>query len=140
MRTNLVVFSLVVALTLMASFGFAEPGAAMRISVPFDFYAGDQQLPAGEYTVQMGSGFLPTASVVTILQVNGSATCMLATQPGTDADLSATQLQFNKYGNKRFLSTVSIRGFKADIKMLKLERELRARAEQESDLVIIAQK
>jgi hypothetical protein len=63
---------------------------------------------------------------------------MLVTRPGTDAIDS--KLLFNKYGNKHFLSSVSIQGFKAGVKMQKLERELRAQLQKQSNVVNIAQK
>jgi len=138
MRNNLVVLSLVAAFTLMASFGFAGSGAVMRITVPFDFYAGSEQLPAGEYTFEMASGIEKTGSLVTIRTQKGVGMCMLVTRPGTDAIDS--KLLFNKYGNKHFLSSVSIQGFKAGVKMQKLERELRAQLQKQSNVVNIAQK
>jgi hypothetical protein len=138
MRKNLVVLSLVAAFTLIASFGFAGSRAAMRITVPFDFYAGNQQLPAGEYTFEMASGLTQTGSLVTIRTQKGVGMCMLVTHPGKDAIDS--KLLFNKYGDNHFLSSVSILGFTAGVKMHKLERELRAQFQKQKDVVIIAQK
>jgi hypothetical protein len=140
MKNNMVLLSLVAVLTLMAGFGFAGTGVTMRVSVPFDFYAGNQQLPAGEYTIEMGSGFLPTASIMTVRADQGTGIWIIATKAGTDRDLDSCTLLFNKYGDKHFLSTVSIRGYKAGLKELKLEKELRAKAEVEQNTVIIAQK
>jgi hypothetical protein len=138
MRKNLVVLSLVAAFTLMASFGFAGSGAAMRITVPFDFYAGSEQLPAGEYTFEMASGITQTGSLVTIRTQKGAGMCMLVTHPGQNAVDS--KLRFNKYGDKHFLTSVSIQGFTAGVKMQKLEKELRAQFQKQKDVVTIAQK
>jgi hypothetical protein len=138
MKKNLVVLSLVAAFTLMTSFAFAGSGAAMRINVPFDFYAGSQQMPAGEYTFEMASGITQTGSLVTIRTHKGVGMCMLVTHPGQDAIDS--KLLFNKYGDKHFLSSVSIQGFKAGVKMQKLEKELRAQFQKQKDVVTIAQK
>jgi len=137
MKNNLVILSLVAVFTLFAGFGFAGT-ATMRISIPFDFYAGDQQLPAGEYTFQMGSPLAQTSSVVTVRAKGGAGLCILATQPGTDA--ADAKLLFNKYGNRHFLSSVSIRGLKAGVPMVKLEKELRAQAERDQSTVTIAQR
>jgi len=136
MKSNLLVLSVVAVLTLMASSGFA--GVTMRVSVPFDFYAGDQQLPAGEYTFEMGSGLHSTASVVTLRAKEGI--WFMPTQAGTTNDLSLCQLQFNRYGDKHFLSAVLIRGIKAGLKPVKLGRELRAQGEKDRSAVTIAQK
>jgi len=139
MRTNLVILSLVAAFTLTASFGFAGSGVGMSVSVPFDFYAGDQKLPAGEYSFEMGSGFLPTAAVVTVRAKDGTGIWLMATQAGTD-ETSSNRLAFHKYGNRHFLSDVSIQGFKAGVKMLKLEKEIRAQLEKEQRTILVAQK
>ena len=138
MRKNLVVLSLVAAFTLMASFGFAGSGTAMRITVPFDFYAGNEQLPAGDYTFEMASGITQTGSLVTIRTQKGTGMCMLVTRPGTDAIDS--KLLFNKYGDKHFLAGVSIQGFKAGFRMLKLEKELRAQVDEERGTVVLLAK
>jgi hypothetical protein len=139
MKTNLVILSLVAAFTLTASFGFAGSGVGMSISVPFDFYMGDQKLPAGEYTFEMGSGYLPTAAVVSVRAKDGTGIWLMATQAGTEEDTSP-RLGFHHYGDKHFLSTVSIQGFKAGVKMLKLEREIRTQLEKEQSDVLVAQK
>jgi hypothetical protein len=133
MKKNLVILTLVAAFTL-ASFGFAGAGTAMRISVPFDFYAGNEQLPAGEYTFAMGS----ESSTVTVRAKEGTGICILLAKSGTDT--AADRLLFNKYGGKHFLSGVSILGVKADVKMVKLEKELRAQFQREQNAVLFAQK
>ena len=141
MKKNLVVLSIVAVMTLMAGFSFAGVGVRMHISVPFDFYAGGQQLPAGEYEIEMGSGLLPTTALVTVRTENGTAICILNTKAGSAAGPSANHLRFNKYGDKHFLSGVSIQGFKAGFRMLTLERELKAQVQKEqSSVVFVAQK
>jgi hypothetical protein len=138
MRKYLVVLSLVAAFSLIASMGFAGSGTAMRITVPFDFYAGSQQLPAGDYTFEMASGIAQTGSLVTIRTRKGVGMCMLVTQPGTGG--LDGKLLFNKYGDNHFLSGVLIQGFKAEVKMQKLEKEYRAQFQKQQDVVTIAQK
>jgi hypothetical protein len=59
---------------------------------------------------------------------------------GTDKNATANQLVFNKYGNKLFLSTVSINGHKATLRVLNLEKELRSQAEQAPAVIMVAQK
>jgi hypothetical protein len=65
---------------------------------------------------------------------------MMLTRLGTEKNLDSSHLLFNKYGDKHFLSSVSIRGHKAAVRMQKLERELRAQIEKERSVVRIAQK
>jgi hypothetical protein len=138
MKKNLALLALVVLFALMASFGFAVSGATMHITVPFDFYAGTELMPAGEYTFEMTSSTGQTGSLVTILTREGLGICMLGARPGTHA--AASQLMFNKYENKYFLSSVSIQGFKAEVKMQNLEKEVRAQLQKQRDTVTIAQK
>jgi hypothetical protein len=140
MKKNLVVLSVVVVLGLMASLVYAGAGAGMRINVPFDFYLEDQLFPTGEYSVEMGSGNNATASQLTLWSTHGSEQKLALTTPGTEQDAAVSQLSFNKYGNKYFLSTVSIGGHKATVKMFKLEKELRAQMEKNPAVITIAQK
>jgi hypothetical protein len=138
MRKNIVVLSLVAVLTLMACTGFAGANVGMRIHVPFDFYAGEEQLPAGEYTFAMEPGLVATGSQVTVHSKDGKGLCFLLAQPGTDE--TASRLMFNKYGNAHVLNSVSINGFKAALKITKIERELRAQIQNQKNVVIVAQK
>jgi hypothetical protein len=134
MKKNLVILTLVVAFTL-TGFGFAGASAnTMRISVPFDFYAGNEQLPAGEYTFAVGSNF----STVTIRTMDGTGLCFLLAKTGTNT--AEDRLLFNKYGNKHFLSGVAIQGVKAEVKMVKLEKELRAQVRDQQHAILYAQK
>jgi hypothetical protein len=138
MRKNIVILSLVAVLALTASAGFAGGTVGMRINIPFNFYAGDEQLPAGEYTFAMESGRDATGSQVTVHSKDGKGLCFLLARPGTDE--TASRLMFNKYGNAHVLNSVSINGFRAALKTTKLERELRAQIQNQKNVVIVAQK
>jgi hypothetical protein len=137
MKRNLLAFSLVASLAFIACSAFSD-APTMRVNVPFDFYAGNEQLPAGEYTFEMESGLVQTGSKVTIRTNGGAGICFLLTMPETDA--SSAKLLFNKYGNKHFLSSVSIKGFKAGLKAQRLEKELRAQTAKPDSIAIVAQK
>jgi hypothetical protein len=138
MRHHLAILSLVAVLALTAAIGYAGANVGMRINVPFEFYAGDQTLPAGEYTFAMESGLVATGSQVTIQTKDGKGVCFLLTQPATDE--AASRLLFAKYGNKHFLSSVSIQGFQAAVKATKLERELQAQLQKQPNVILFAQK
>ena len=140
MKNNLLILSLAVVFTLTASFVFAASEFEMLVKVPFDFYAGGQHLSAGEYIFAMSSGLLPTASSVKIHSKDGKPICILNTQAGTDTIQNSNQLRFNQYGNQQFLSSISIRGFKAGVQMPILEKELRAQMQKEQKAITIAQK
>jgi hypothetical protein len=139
MKKNLVLLSLVVVLSLMAGFAYAGSEVAMRINVPFDFYLENQMFPAGEYRFEMGSGNSAAASHVTVWATEGKEIKMLTTLPGIDAHATLNHLRFNSYGDKYFLSSISIRGHKATLKMFKLERELRSQLENAGNKTNVAQ-
>jgi hypothetical protein len=124
MKKNLAV--LAVVFSMIWGFAFAGGGPEMRITVPFDFYMENQLFPAGEYRFDMNSGHHATASLVTVWGAQSEDNRILATVPGTIKDQTVNQLTFNKYGQKHFLSEVSINGHKATVKARNLEKELRA--------------
>jgi len=140
MKRNLVLLSIVAAISLMACSAFAGAGSGMRINVPFDFYLEDQFFPTGEYSFEMDSGNFATASHLVIWSANGAENKMLFTSPGTNSSVGLNQLNFNKYGDKYFLSAVSIGEHKATVKVFKLERELRSQLNTKPTTVAIAQK
>ncbi len=140
MKKNLAVLSVMAVLSLMAGFAYAGAGIEMRISVPFDFYLGNQLLPTGEYTFQMDSGNYATGSHVLVLSADGKGDKMLFTTPGTDRSTDFNQLSFNKYGDKYFLSSILIGGHKASLKEFSLEKELRSQLEKKPGTIIVAQK
>jgi hypothetical protein len=139
MKNNLVILSFVAVFALTAGFTFAGSNIAMHVNVPFDFYAAGQQFAAGEYSFVMTSGLNPTASTVTVRAQDGQTICILTTQAGNDVMSLTNLLRFNEYGDKHFLSSVSIQGFKASVQPQKMERELKAQMEKERNTVIIAQ-
>lgn len=139
MKKNLVLLSMVAVLSLMAGFAYAGSGVAMRINVPFDFYLENQLFPAGEYRLEMGNGYSATASHVTVWATEGKEIKMLTALPGIEAHATMDYLRFNSYGDKYFLSSISIRGHKAMLKMFKLERELRSQLENARKNTTVAQ-
>jgi hypothetical protein len=138
MKKNLVLLS-IVAVIMMASLAFAGAGIGMRINVPFNFYLEDQQFQPGEYSFQMDSGNYATASHLVVWPANGSGGKMVFSVPGTNQNVGLNELSFNKYGDKYFLSTVSIGEHRASVKMFRMEKELRSQLETKPATVIVAQ-
>jgi len=129
MRNNLVIVS-VAAVILVAGFSFAGSKAEMSIDVPFAFYAGDQLLTAGKYIVVMHSGDDSAAPVITLKNKNGKAIYELSAQPESEADASGYLLRFNDYGNKHFLSGISIKKFHAAVPMSEAEKQIKGKTEK----------
>lgn len=140
MKRNLVLLSLAAILAVTAGLAYAGAGTAMRITVPFDFYLEDQLLPAGDYRIEMGSGFVPTASRVTIRAVDGTGIRILLTLSETGSGDDSSYLKFNRYGERYFLSSVSIGDHKAKVKMYTLEKELRSQNQESQVTTLVAQK
>jgi hypothetical protein len=95
-------FILVTTFAALAGTGLDAQSVDMRAVIPFDFRAGDRLLPAGEYVIH-GQGpvvFLRGAD-------NGSPAFALMTirTEGRDQYRQA-RLDFNRYGNEYFLTSV----------------------------------
>ena len=139
MKKSTVFLSLIAATILWAGLSFSGITSSMQVNVPFEFYLEDQLLPAGAYHFEMGSGRGATASSVTVRSIDGDGIRMLCTLPEVDGNAGMNHLRFNQYGNKNFLSSISINGHKATLKTFKLEKELRSQLKQESHGDIVAQ-
>ncbi len=140
MKKIRVLLSLAIAIASMAALSFAGAGIGMRIHVPFDFYLEDQLLPTGDYSFQMDSGNHATGAHLVVWAKNGACGKMLFTIPGTPDNAGLNELTFNKYGDKYFLSTVSIGEHKAIVKVFKHEKELRSLLNSNPDPIRIARK
>ncbi len=133
MKSNLILLGVAI-FGLMGGFAFAGTGLVMHANIPYDFYLENHCLPAGEYTFEMNSG---SASLI-VRSKDGNGIRLLATHP--DVDSNTAQLTFNLYGETPFLSSVSIQGRKATLKMVEAERELRTMMQKEWSTPTIALK
>ena len=139
MKRNFIL-SLVAMLAVIVGLAYAGTAKSMIINVPFEFYVQDQLMPAGEYKFEMGSGGLPTASVVVVRTGEGEGIRFLLTRSETNKSLQLSHLRFNQYDEKHFLSSVSIGAYKANVAMSRLERELRIANKKAQTEMLIAQK
>jgi hypothetical protein len=101
----------------------------VRADVPFEFYAGDQLLPAGTYVfemVAMGRGAI-TGSTILVRTRDNSIAFYLPARPGRprEADLSS-RVVFHKYGDKYFLAEVNQPELGTELPKNKIEKELLA--------------
>ena len=119
MKKAIAFMSFVVVLTVMASFASAGDAIVMRGEVPFDFYVGDQLVPAGEYNFEMGRVGDATTDSVTVVAADGKVLAFAATRPGISHVDSESQLSFASHHGVRFLESVECPGFKADLKKAK---------------------
>jgi hypothetical protein len=76
--------------------------SAVRANVPFEFHAGNQLMPAGEYQIALD----PVSRRVEVRGVEGGAGAYLAASQSTDAGEVGASLAFHRYGNTYFLREV----------------------------------
>ena len=103
MKKNLL--SLAMSLALLMSAAAQAQTTHMKVTVPFEFTAGNVQLPAGEYVVEaMGPWGGSTLSVHNVNSNAGSVVVSNSCQskkPASDA-----KLVFHRYGQQYFLAEV----------------------------------
>jgi len=101
-------------------------GADVKVTIPFNFYAGDQSLPAGTYIVKT-----EIAHRVIILRGEKTPGLFVTTNRLEAANLPEHgQLTFKRYGSNYFLQEVWVagRGEGQQIRVGKLERELASKS------------
>lgn len=113
---------------------------AVTIRVPFDFVAGEKQMPAGRYTVQRIR--TDAESALLIRSEDGRSTAVVLTNTGENKPLAAA-LTFRRHGDSFFLAEVSMPGATSVRELPKtgaerrLERELAERKGEESKTVTV---
>ena len=112
----------------------------VTISVPFDFVAGEKQMPAGRYTVQRVKA--DAEGALLIRSEDGRLTAVVLTNTGDKSPRSAA-LVFRQQGGRHFLAAVSMPGT-ASVRALpktgaerRLERELAGQKGEESKTVTV---
>jgi len=141
MKTRALVMAAVMALTAMAMTRVAQAQEAMVVNVPFDFVAGNQNLPAGEYAVKVSQ---TDARILLIERKDATASMFVGTNP-VDANKtqSESKLVFNRYGDRYFLSQVWNEGNSRGRQLMKTAREkeiaLTAKIETEGQVTLVAE-
>jgi len=125
MKVSLLVGMIVFVLGAVA---YAGATTVVYVKVPFNFYAGTELMPQGEYIFEIGAMSSATESGSSVLIRNDSGTMAswLFTRPGTASLKSEAQLEFNRYGDKYFLNSVEGVGYRATLIKTKMEKEMQA--------------
>jgi len=120
-RSGLTIGAALCAATLLA---FAATPAqaqsgALKVNIPFDFYAGDQQLPAGTYTIQ------PVASGTVILKSaeRHASAALIGFYVSNPRRSNTARVIFNQYGSETFLSELWWTGQRDGLKPMPTNRE-----------------
>jgi hypothetical protein len=127
---------LVLALTIGATKAKAQIIGDIAVKVPFQFYAGNTKLPAGEYRIHVldDSGL----TMMEITSADGSTSALFQVEE-TDAKDTPTksELIFNKYGDQYFLADLFDEGESSGSEVLKsrYEQRISKNAEQAQEHV-----
>jgi len=139
-KTSIVVAALLLSATCL----LAGPTTKIRANVPFDFYAGGEQLPAGNYVFEMRAiGFgSSSSSAVAVYRQDGTLAVTLSTIPSgwEYRRMADGHLHFSRYTNTYFLNKVEGPSSGASLITTKVERELRAQNNRGSETIIVAQR
>ena len=141
MKRTIVVFASIFALLICAAVATAGTTIRIKADVPFNFYIGEERLPAGNYIFEMRPiGFgASTSSAVAVYYADGTIVTMIPTMPaGYDYHSSDTQLHFRRYGNAYFLSKVEAPQAGASLKTAKAEKEYMSSTKISQDVILMA--
>jgi len=121
MKTRALVMAGMMALTAMAFTRVAQAQEPMIVNIPFDFVAGNTQMPAGEYSVKTTG---PTNTLLVISRDDAAASAFINTNPAVASEpKTESKLIFNRYGDRYFLSQVWTAGNASGRQLLKSDRE-----------------
>jgi hypothetical protein len=131
----------VMALTAMATTRVAQAQDALVVNIPFDFMAGNRNLPAGEYSVKVSQS---DARIVLIERKDATAAMFIGTNTVVANTIqSESKLVFNRYGDRYFLSQVWNEGNSRGRQLMKTAREKEiaqtAKIETEGQVTLVAE-
>lgn len=115
-----------VAVLTLAGAASAQTSGGIKVHVPFDFVAGERQLPAGEYEVRRVK--VDSENAVVIRGEADGATAVILTNAG-DGRPAAAALGFRQHGDRYFLAAVSMPGAASVREARKSKAERRAERE-----------
>lgn len=106
------------ALALYPSKAEAQVTGEISVNIPFQFHAGNAKLPAGEYRIHVLDD--SDLNVMEIVSTDGSTSALFQVQAKeAGATEEKSELVFNKYGNRYFLSEVLEQGNDSSSEVLK---------------------
>ncbi len=125
------------ALGLLLATGSAyAQSSSVAANVPFNFVAGNLQLPAGEYVIKAGS---PSQAILSISGADSKKLVMsnLCESPNAPEQ---TKLVFHHYGDRYFLAQIWVAGDRSGSELPRSRQETEiARTQPRHDVVLAAQ-
>ena len=120
---------------LLATAAANAQGVAVRANIPFDFVAGNQVFPAGEYTLQPAQG---DQTALAIRSSDGKSMANVITFGCWNPDLSKdSTLVFHHVGSRYLLSKVQIQGYIEGQQLLPNRAEAEVASNQKAGRVVI---
>ena len=96
------------AVLVLAAVAQAQTSRGVEVQIPFDFVAGQKQMPAGRYTVRRVR--VDSASALLIKgEAKGAESAVVLTNTG-DVNPERASLTFRRHGERYFLAEVSMPG------------------------------
>lgn len=116
----------------------AQISGAVKADIPFDFTAGNINLPAGEYQVSR----MPNTGTLLIRCDGTQGMFVQSSAAQASGRTGSSKLIFHRYGDRYFLSQVWVQGQDrgSEVPMTKLEKELSASNVRPSSVTILARK
>lgn len=137
MKTNRVVL-LVLTLVALSGLAIAQSKTVVKATVPFDFVANGQTMPAGECEIRAENNGIAT------LQVRSGNRGVFVIPNATESLKASekTVLVFHRYGDRYFLSAIKRQGETSgySVPAGKLENEMRAQYKAEAGVTLVAAK
>ena len=140
MKTRALVMAGLTVLAVMSSTRVAQAQNSLLVNIPFDFVAGNQTLPAGEYSVQ-ASG--PERTLILIDRKDPAASAIINSNAVVANEIQTqSKLVFNRYSDRYFLSQVWTAGNSRGRQLLKSGREKEmaqvAKIEAQGQVILVA--
>ena len=138
MKIQLKTMAVILALAAVAGASVAQAQIMGRLKseIPFSFYVRNKLMPAGAYTI---TELNPGAGLMVIRSDDGKSTAMFLTIGKQEKDaLMPSELIFNKYGDRLFLSQIVEQGEidGAEVLKSKMEKRLEKAAARDKDVAI----
>ena len=111
---------------------FAQSNSTTRAEIPFAFYAGRAQMPAGTYTIRVSDD----DRNLLLRNVDGSAATFLLAQPGESSEAMQPSLRFDHIGDSYFLRAATDLDQEYDFAEPKAEKTMERNGELAQSTVI----
>lgn len=108
-RTIVVLAGLALVVAMVPAFAqstWTGEDVEVHFTAPMAFYAGDKLMPAGGYEVKQGAG--DQGNTLLVRGKGKNEAYLPFTAVNSDTPLKATEVTFNKYGDKEYLNSVKL--------------------------------